>query len=357
MPKFQTADPFYIELKRRVALHFEGAVQGPQDVPGMYVKSAFILAWFAASYLLLMFVAATWWQAVPLALSLGFAAAAIGMNVQHDANHGGYSRHRAVNRFFGFTLDMLGASSYVWSFKHNVFHHTYTNIQGADSDINAQPFSRFAPEQKRRLLHRFQPLYVWLLYGVLPTVWQFFDDFRMVAIGKVDQQEFPRPKGWQMTAFVLFKLQFYAWVVVIPVLVHPAGSALALYAIASGTLGITLSITFQLAHCLEEAEFPKQPADGRMETPWAQHEIETTVDFAQGNRFLTWYLGGLNYQIEHHLFPKICHLHYPAIAPIVEATCKEFGLRYRSHRTMRGALASHIRWMGKMGTQGGLAEA
>jgi linoleoyl-CoA desaturase len=86
-----------------------------------------------------------------------------------------------------------------------------------------------------------------------------------------------------------------------------------------------------------------------MATPWAVHQVETTVDFARGSRVLTWLLGGLNFQIEHHLFPRMCHVNYPAIAPVVEQTCRDYGVDYKQNATLCSALRSHYRWLRAMG--------
>jgi linoleoyl-CoA desaturase len=137
---------------------------------------------------------------------------------------------------------------------------------------------------------------------------------------------------------------------VIPVLRHGLGPTIGIYLLSTSVLGLTLAIVFQLAHCVEEAEF-RVPAAGdrRIDRDFTAHQVETSVDFARGNRVWTWYLGGLNYQVEHHLFPKTCHVHYPAISHIVERTCRAHGIAHRSHRTMRGAFRSHVRWLKRMG--------
>jgi linoleoyl-CoA desaturase len=115
--------------------------------------------------------------------------------------------------------------------------------------------------------------------------------------------------------------------------------------------GVVVSVVFQLAHCVEEAEFPLPREDsGLVENAWAIHQVETTVDFARGSRVESWLLGGLNFQIEHHLFPRVCHVNYPAISKLVEQTCQEFGVKYREHVSFRAGLASHFRWLRRMGT-------
>jgi linoleoyl-CoA desaturase len=191
------------------------------------------------------------------------------------------------------------------------------------------------------------------LYGFLPIKWHFYDDFRALVTGRIGAHRLARPKGWDLVTFAGGKVVFFALALGIPLLLHPVWVVLLSYVAATLVEGVALSVVFQLAHCVEEAGFPLPREDtGRMEAAWAVHQVETTVDFARGNRLLSWFIGGLNFQIEHHLFPRICHVHYPALAPLVEETCREFGLRYVAHDTFRGAVASHFRWLRRMGMAG-----
>jgi len=337
-------------VKRRVADYFARTGLAERDSPRMYAKTAVILVWFVASYLLLAYVAATWWQGLLCSASLALALAGVGFSIQHDANHGAYSRSPVVNRLLGFTLDALGGSSYVWQWKHNIFHHTYPNVSGADDDIDVGPLARLAPAQPRHALHRFQQVYLWVLYGFLSPKWHFIDDFKNVARGRIGELRFPRPRGLRLLELVVGKALFFGWALVLPSLYHPWWVVGAFYTSTAFMAGVTLAVVFQLAHCVEEADFP-EPAPGtrRIDRGWAVHQVETTVDFARENRFLAWYLGGLNFQIEHHLFPRVCHVHYPAIAGIVEATCGELGVRYAAQESLGGALRSHWRWLRRMG--------
>jgi len=248
------------------------------------------------------------------------------------------------------TLDLLGGSSYFWARKHNTIHHSYANITGHDDDIDLGFLGRLSPHQKRLKFHRFQHLYLWVLYGFLPTKWQVYDDFRDLATGRVCGNRFARPKGWDLAVFLGGKVLFFSLALVVPLLMHPAWAVLLGYITVSFVQGVTLSVVFQLAHCVEEAAFPLPRQDtGRMETAWAVHQVEATVDFARGNRLLSWFIGGLNFQIEHHLFPRICHVHYSVIAPLVEETCRDFGLRYLTHETFLAGVVSHFRWLRRMG--------
>jgi linoleoyl-CoA desaturase len=352
--KFGRSDLFHRELRKRVDLYFKRTGQRPRDCPRMYLKTGLILGWCAASYVLLVFCASTWWLALPLAILLGLGMAAVGFNIQHDGGHHAYSDRKWVNRLTAMTLDLLGGSSYVWARKHNSIHHSFSNITGHDDDINLGVLGRLSPHQKRFKFHRLQHLYLWVFYGFLAIKWQAYDDFRDVLIGRVGQHRIARPKGWDLATFIAGKVVFFSLALVIPMRLHPVWAVLVLYAAASYIQGLALSVVFQMAHCVEEAEFPLPREDtGRMESAWAVHQVQTTVDFAQRSRVISWLVGGLNFQIEHHLFPQICHVHYAALAKVVEETCREFGLRYMAHGTFLAGVVSHFRWLRRMGMPAG----
>ena len=354
IPKFERHDEFFVALKNRVDQYFQQTGKSPRDCWQMYVKTCVILCWFFGSYAFLVFGPVSWWTVVPASASLGLAMAAIGFSIQHDGSHRGYSKHSIVNRLAAISLDMLGGSSYYWARKHNVIHHTYPNITGHDDDIELGLLGRLSPHQRHIGIHRLQHFYLWFLYGFISIKWQFYDDFRDLLRGRIGVHSVVRPRGQELAIFVVGKLFFLVMGVAVPVMLHSWWEVLAVYMGVSFFQGVTLSIVFQMAHCVEEAAFPMpETASGRMASSFAVHQIETTVDFAPDNKLLSWFVGGLNYQIEHHLFPQICHIHYRAISPLVKQTCQEFGVRYNMHRSFRSGLASHYRWLRRMG----LAEA
>ncbi len=348
--KFSGADAFQKALKARVDRYFRFTKRSPRDCPQMYLKTAVVLLWFLASYAVLVFAPLTWWMSLPIAASLGLSIASIGFNIQHDGGHRAYSDRPWVNRLMGMTLDLIGGSSYVWDHKHNTVHHTYANITGHDDDIEVGFLARMSPHQKRLKFHRFQHWYLWALYGFLPVKWQLFDDFYNIARGKIGNHRFARPRGKDLAIFVAGKLTFYSLAFVIPALFHPLWMVIAFYALANWINGILLATVFQLAHVVEEAEFPMpEESTGKMPTHWAVHQVQTTVDFARKNRVLSWFLGGLNFQVEHHLFPRICHVHYPKLSRMVERGCKRFGVQYNAHKSFLAGVASHFRWLRQMG--------
>jgi linoleoyl-CoA desaturase len=355
-PKFANtaSDRFLQALRKKVDAYFETTGRRKRDNPKMYFKTASILAWFFGAYFLLLFAVHSVWLIIPLAIIMGLGLAAIGFNIQHDGGHKSYSRYTWVNKVMALTLDLMGGSSYLWDWKHNSIHHTYTNITGQDDDIDLGWLARLTPHQKHFWFHRLQGIYLWVLYGFLAIKWHFVDDFYQIAVGRIAGKKIPRPKGWDLVIFITGKALFFSMAFVIPMLLHPVWAVLSVYAIAAFVSGIVLSVVFQLAHCVEGAEFPMPvdmppPQHPRMETGWAVHQVQTTVDFSRGNPVISWFVGGLNYQIEHHLFPKICHVHYPNLSKLVEEVCHEFGIKYAAHRSIFSAIASHYRWLVVMG--------
>jgi linoleoyl-CoA desaturase len=348
--KFGRNNAFQTALRQRVDEYFATTGKSPRDNLQMYLKTAAILAVFIACYVMLVFYTTPWWLAFPLAILLGLAVAGIGFNVQHDGSHQAYSRHNAINKIMAMTLDIIGGSSYLWHYRHVLYHHTYVNITDEDTDIDLGILARLTPYQKRHAFQRWQHFYVWPLYGLMAINWHLRGDFWEVLTGRIGAHKCPRPRGWNLFIFIAGKLLFLTLAFVIPSFFHPFPIVLLFYAVAALTMGIVMSIVFQLAHAVEAAEFP-MPIDGttEMEHAWAVHQAETTVDFARRSSIVAWLLGGLNFQIEHHLLPKICHIHFPALSRIVEQTCREFGVKYREHATFRAGLASHFRWLRRMG--------
>src|SRR3989441_235444 len=260
--KFADGNAFQLELRRRVEEYFRTTGRRPRDCWQMYLKTAILLAGFAVSYTLLVFVDQTWWQGLLLAVLLGLSAAGIGFNIQHDGGHQAYSNHPWVNKLMAMTLELIGGSSHLWRWKHVVLHHTYVNITGHDTDIDLGLLARLTPHQRRLPYHRWQHLYLWPLYGLLAIKWQLLDDFRKLISGRISNQPFPGPKGRELVIFIAGKADFF------------------------------------------------------------------TMAFG---------------------IPRLCHVNYPAISKLVEETCREFGIKYTEHRSFRAGLASHFRWLRRMG--------
>lgn len=348
--RFAPKSAFADALREREAAYFSTSRYTRHDHPKMYLKTFILFASLISSYALLVWGGLPWWGAVPTAMFIGSVMAGIGFNVMHDGGHRSYSKYAWINRWMFSSVDLLGGSSYFWHWKHNHLHHAYTNIDHHDTDLEVGVLGRLSPHQTHYAPHRFQHIYLWFLYGMLTIKWHFFDDYYNLAVGKIGSNPVPRPKGWDFFHLFAGKFAFYFFAFLLPLFFHPWYLVLAFYVLASFVEGVILAVVFQMAHCLEEANFLPAPSQGsRIEMDWSQHQIETTVNFSPNSRFLTWYCGGLNYQIEHHLFPKVSHVHYPALSKIVEETCKEYGVTYHSHPTIWSSLRSHYRWLFAMG--------
>lgn len=349
--KYLPRSDFGRQLRQGVDEYFERSGQQRRDVPRAYVKAAVIMAWYVGSYLFVLLVASAPWQGVLGGVSLGLAAAGIGFNLQHDGSHGAFSSRRWVNRVMALGMDLIGASSYFWHYKHNIAHHSHPNILGQDDDINHGMVLRVSPFQKWYPQHRFQVAYSWFLYSLLAIEWQTAGELRNYASRRwVGSTYVPPPRGWDRAVFWITRALFFGLAFVLPLSLHSVGSFLAVYLVYGLTFGLTMAMVFQVAHCSDMTAFRDITAEERLvPRTWAEHQVETTVNFARKSRLLSWYLGGLNFQIEHHLFPRICHVHYPRIAPIVEAVCAEHGVRYTAHASLLAAMSSHWRWLRRMG--------
>lgn len=349
-PTFAPSGAFFKTVNARVNEHFASGGISKRDDPRLYLKGAIILMWIAGSWGALVFGSLS----LPLALlvggSLALACTGAGFSIMHDGGHRGYSRHAWVNRWTFRVVDLLGASSYVWNYKHNVLHHTYANIDGYDDDLDTSIFARLSPAQPRRALHRFQHLYMWPLYGLIMPKWFLYDDWMTLFTGRVGYATIARPKGMELVVFFGGKLLFFTLALGIPSLMHSVPTVLGMFLFVSFVQGVVLSVVFQLAHCVTETQFPTPAVhDGSMDADWAVHQLQTTADFAPDNKLLSWYVGGLNFQVVHHLFPRISHTHYPALTKIVERTAREFGVPYHVQPSLRSALRSHYRHLRRLG--------
>lgn len=346
--KFDPNRDFQNELSRRVDEFLKSTGRKHRDCVSMYVKSVIILSCFSLSYILLVFYANTFFQAILLSIILGLSTAGIGFNIQHDGGHNAYSNHAWVNKLAALTMDLVGGSSYVWKYKHVVLHHRNVNITGYDPDIEIGYVGRLSPHQPKRSIYRWQHIYLWPLYGLLAIKWHIYDDFASVIFGKIGPQSIPRPKKMDLVIFILGKVVFFSLAFVVPLMFHSIQSVLLFYSITAVVLGMTMSLIFQLPHCVEETAFPL-PESNHISTPWAVYQAQVTMDFCRRNPILTWPLGGLNHHLEHHLFPIICHVNYPAISKVVEETCKEYGIPFKEHVSFWSGLKSHFRWLKQMG--------
>ena len=340
---------FFNALKAEVDAYFERNSIKKTGNWKLYLKTMILIPSAIGIYSLLMFVQMPALLSIFLWFGFGLNMAAIGFNIMHDACHGSFSTKGWVNEIFGWTNNFLGGNAFLWKLKHNIIHHTYTNIDGVDDDINNMPFLRQCSTQPLKPMHRFQSAYMFVLYG-FTSLFMFFMDYIKYFSKKVYTTPLKPMDFKEHFMFWVGKLFFIAFYIVLPIILIGWKWWLVGFIISQFTLGLTLAIVFQLAHVVEHAEFDAAGVDPvKIENEWAIHQVKTTANFAFSNKLVTWFVGGLNYQIEHHLFPRISHVHYPAISKIVKETCEKFDLDYIYFPTTRSAIASHVRFMHAMG--------
>lgn len=349
-PKFATQkQSFHAELKRRINEYFSERKIDQSGNYKLYIKAIILVLGFSATYIHLVFFTPTVLFALLESALLGGMMAAIGFNIMHDGAHGSFSNSPFLNRCAAVTLGVLGGSPFMWNVKHNIVHHAFTNIDGIDDDIDAKPFLRMASTQKKYKIHNFQHWYFWFFYCLLHFYWSFVSDYRKYFSKKIGDMPLKKMTVRDHVEFWLFKGIHYALFLIIPIAKMGFASWLVGFLCFTAVAGFVLSIVFQLAHTVEHTHFPMpDEVTGKIEDEWAIHQLKTTANFATNNKVISWLVGGLNFQIEHHLFPKISHVHYPQISKIIKNACQEYGIQYVEYPKMRQAVASHIAYLRHM---------
>lgn len=353
-PTFSTKDPlkFFRTLNSRVNNYFKENNIKKTGNWKLHLKTIVMFAIFLTPYFFLLAMDMPFWAYLLLNIVIGIGMAGVGMNVMHDGNHGSYSNKSWINKFMGSTIYVLAGNVYNWQVQHNVLHHTYTNIHGHDEDLDAGRIIRFTKEAQWYRFHKFQHYYSVFLYGLLTFNWAITTDFKQMRSylkRKLSYGEAKSPKIlW--TTLIITKLLYISIWIVLPILIGITWWKVLLgFFIMHYTAGLILSIVFQLAHVVEETANPIPNEDGEIENTWAIHQLYTTANFAPKNAIVNWFTGGLNHQIEHHIFPNISHIHYGKIAEIVKETAKECNLPYYEFKTMRGAVIAHFRHLRELG--------
>lgn len=343
---------FYSTLKERTENYFSSRNIKSTGDYRLYLKTIIITTIFIGCYVSLVFLSPPTWLAIVLCVIAGLDMAAIGFNIMHDGAHGSYSNNKKVNYFMSLSLNLMGANAFFWKQKHNVNHHSYTNIEGIDDDIDANPFLRLHVDQKKRWFHRFQHIYALVAYALMFFFWVFFRDFKKYFTGKI--AKYSPIRNMTVKEHIIFwisKVVHVGVFIVVPMVFAGVLQTVVGYIIITFVLGLTITIVFQLAHIVEGTDFvtPENDKTLNVETEWAIHQISTTANFATKNPFANWFLGGLNFQVEHHLFPGISHVHYPKLNQILKDTCAEFNVKYMEFATVRSAFASHMRHLKNTG--------
>jgi linoleoyl-CoA desaturase len=352
-----------VEPRRRFGVELNAAIEGRLDEPtlrrahGRIQRKALVIGgWYIASYVAVL-LAGSWWLGILACTSLAVSMAGVGFNIQHDANHNALFRTRGskrltvANRAVGWSMYAVGASASQWIKGHVNNHHSATNVVGKDDDIALEPLARLAPQQQRHPWHRFQHLYLWALYCFTAVSIMVADVIGTISQSVSGDRLGKRPTVGDYTVLALTKAAFVFAMVVVPLLLHPWWIVVLGISLTLSIAGLLLGVVFQLAHAVEQAEF--RTADERPDMEWHEWQVRSTVDFCHGQgpvaRLVTWYTGGLNYQTEHHLFPRVPHTAYPLILPVVQQVCEDFEVPHRVQPTLRRALGSHYRHLRRLG--------
>lgn len=352
--RFSKQDPsqFFKTLQQRVNDYFTKNAIPQTGTPVFYIKAVLALFFFFVPYTGIISGLLPGWWALAGYFLMGLGAAGIGFSVMHDANHGSYSKLGWVNKLMSYTMELIGGSSFTWKIQHNLLHHSYTNIYHMDEDIADKPFLRLSPHAQWKRYHRFQHCYAFFLYSLSTLSWVIMKDFKQLV--QYNRSGLTLKNGFhplRETIVMLFsKVAYVFYTLVLPILLGVSwGPALAGFILLHLVSGFTVSLIFQLAHLVEGPQQISAAETGSVENSWAIHQLHSTANFSTRNKFITWLVGGLNFQIEHHLFPTISHIHYPKIADIVKKTVEEFGLPYYEFPKLHYALSSHVKMLKTFG--------
>ncbi|NNC70664.1 MAG: acyl-CoA desaturase [Flavobacteriaceae bacterium] len=358
--KFSRIDStkFFRTLNKRINTYFKERKIKKTGNWKLYIKTVVMFILLLAPLVLLLTVSLPGWLQILLMIITGIGIAGVGMNVMHDANHESYSSKKWINKLMGSSIHILAGNDYNWKVQHNVLHHTYTNIQGHDEDIDAGRIIRFSRHAKWYSFHKYQKYYSIFLYGLLTINWAITTDFKQTYLylkRKLSYGKMPHP-ATQWTKLIIGKIIYYSLWVVLPIVMGYAWwQVLIGFLIMHYTAGIILSVVIQLAHVMPDTQMPLPDEDGNIKNTWAIHQLFTTANFAPKNKIVGWFTGGLNRQIEHHLFSNISHIHYKDLAKIVKKTAQEFNLPYNEYKTTRAAIISHFQQLQELGKKPAMA--
>ena len=344
---FNNKDSYFFEaLKQRIDAYFVSNEIKQSGNYKLYTKAILLISTLVILYISLVFYTPeNSLVSLVLCALMGVNFAAIGFNIMHDGAHGSFSTKPWVNDMMSHSLEMMGGSSFMWKVKHNQNHHTFTNIEGMDDDIDIKPFIRVSADQPKKWYHRFQHVYSFLLYSLTYFFWIFWLDFKKYFTGRIGELKIKKMNLKDHILFWTSKVVYIFAFIVIPIYKLGLLETIVGFGVVLVVTGLIISIVFQLAHIVEGAIFPVSKDDSKsikIDTEWAIHQLNTTANFATKNRFVSWFVGGLNFQVEHHLFPKISHIHYPEISKLVKETCEQFNVKYMEFPTVLSAIKSHV---------------
>jgi len=350
----QNKPEFIVSLREKVDAYFENNNLSKYGNMNLAFKTAFMFALYLIPYFLTVLgVIDSFGGALLCWAIIGLGKAGIGMGIMHDANHYSYSENKTVNKWMIKTMYLVGGFPPNWQYQHNTLHHGYTNIDGIDEDIDPGSVMRLSPHKPLLKAHKYQHIYGWFLYGLMTLSWVVSKDFAQLERYKKRGAQLSNKSSYKklLGYLILSKIIYFTAFLVIPILFMPFAWywILLFFFTMHFVSGFLLTIVFQTAHVVPISEYPLPDKDGSVENSWAMHQLKTTSDFAPKSRFFSWFIGGLNYQIEHHLFPNISHVHYKKISGFVRETANQYGLPYNVQPGFLKALWEHAKMLKKLG--------
>lgn len=352
IPKNQNQVEFARELNRRIKAYFkENSISRYGDYR-MILKAILMLGIYIAPFIVILTVDMPAWLALILMVIMGIGEAGIGMGVMHDAAHGSFSKRKWINALMSESICLLGSSLINWKIQHNVLHHTYPNIHEWDTDLDVRALKLSSNSQQKNRIFKYQHLFGPFLYSLL-TLNKFLFDIRYLKMYRDKGALAALHQDYKATLIkqILLKLVYLAVFFVLPILF----TDFAIWQIILGfvimhlTASMIMGTVFQLAHVVEDVEEPLPNENGEIHNQYAVHQLETTSDFGKRNGLFSWYIGGLNFQVVHHLFPNVSHVHYAELSSIVRTTAHEFNQPYHWERNAFSALKSHLRTLKRIG--------
>jgi linoleoyl-CoA desaturase len=344
---------FFGILRQRVNGYFDQTKQSKQGNFSLYFKTALLYLLYLGSFALILFSGWPGWALLLLCVPMGLGACGLGLNVMHDALHQSFATSKLWNNIAGVTMEVLGGSTVTWKIQHNLLHHTFTNVYGMDEDVDDKVLLRLSPDGVWKPYHRFQHIYAPLLYGLSNVSWLVQKDF--VQFIRYWKNGVLKQTGVQpLRAFislVIAKALYFGTVIGLPILLLPFAwywSVLG-FVIVQFTSGFLMTLVFLTAHAVEGPHHFQPDEKGSLENNWAIHQLMTTANFGAGNPIVNWFVGGLNHQIEHHLFPQISHVHYAKLSPIVREVAAEYGLTYYEFPSFGQAIVAHFKYLREVG--------
>jgi linoleoyl-CoA desaturase len=347
---------FITELRSEVKKYFEDNQISRFGNRSLVLKTVTILLIYFAPFALMLTGVITSVPMIMLAwMIMGIGIAGTGMSVMHDANHGSYSKNPKVNKWMSKTMYLLGGFPVNWKYQHNTMHHGFTNIDGHDEDIAPTGILRFSPHKPLRKIHKFQYWYAWFFYGLMTFSWVTYKDFKQLAGYKKENAKLNTTRSYDqlLIELLISKSLYYVLFLVAPLLFLsiPWYFTVLGFLLMHFVAGLILGVVFQAAHVVPTSEYPLPDIEGNLENGWAIHQLLTTSDFAPKNKLLSWYVGGLNFQVEHHLFPNISHVHYTKLSPLVQRTAQKYGLPYHVEKNFARAIHSHTKMLRILGRE------